>query len=116
MICSGRGAITASCTPPSGQTCAVSLVAGIGRGGDARGHYDRLDRWRRTNVLTLKLNRTGKRTLARRKRMTVILRGTLRAAGSAKLTKKLPVRAGQTTAAASSATRPTDDRRGRTSD
>jgi len=48
-----------------------------------------------TNVLALKLNQTGKRTLAKRKRMTVILRGTLRGGGgSANLTKKLPVRAG----------------------
>jgi hypothetical protein len=95
-IRSGRGDITASCTLPSGQTCAVSLVAGIGRKGATRvGTMTGSIAGGGTNVLALKLNRTGKRTLAKRKRMTVILRGTLRGGGgSAKLTKKLPVRAG----------------------
>jgi hypothetical protein len=95
-IRNGRGDITASCTLPSGDKCTVSLVAGIGRKGATRvGTMTGSIAGGDTNVLALKLNQTGKRTLAKRKRMTVILRGTLRGGGgSAKLTKKLPVRAG----------------------
>jgi hypothetical protein len=91
-----RGGITASCALPAGQTCQVSLVAGIGRKGATRvGTLVGSIPGGVTGVLALRLNKAGKQALRTRKRLTVVLRGTLKGAGgSAKLTRKLPIRAG----------------------
>jgi hypothetical protein len=92
----GSGGITASCALPAGQTCQVSLVAGIGRGGaTAVGTIVGAIPGGGTDVLKLRLNKAGKQALRKRKRLTLILRGTLKGAGgSAKVTRKLPIRAG----------------------
>jgi hypothetical protein len=92
----GRGGITASCALPAGQTCQVSLVAGIGRKGATRvGTIAGAIPGGGTDVLKLRLNKAGKQALSKRKRLTLILRGTLKGAGgSVTLTRKLPVRAG----------------------
>jgi hypothetical protein len=92
----GRGGITASCALPAGQTCQVSLVAGLGRKGATRvGTMVGSIPGGGTSVLTLRLNKAGKQALRKRKRLTLILRGTLKGAGgSAKVTRKLPIRAG----------------------
>jgi hypothetical protein len=95
-IMGGGGGITASCALPAGQTCQVSLVAGIGRKGATRvGTIVGAIPGGGTDVLKLRLNKAGKQALRKRKRLTLILRGTLKGAGgSAKLTQKLPIRAG----------------------
>jgi len=95
-IKSGRGSITATCALPAGQTCQVSLVAGIGLKGATRvGTMVGSIPGGATDTLTLRLNKAGKQALRKRKRLTLILRGTLKGAGgSAKLTRKLPIRAG----------------------
>jgi hypothetical protein len=92
----GGGGITASCALPAGQTCQVSLVAGIGRNGATRvGTMVGAIPGGGTDVLKLRLNKAGKQALRKRKRLTLILRGTLKgASGSAKVTRKLPIRAG----------------------
>jgi hypothetical protein len=90
-VTNGRGRLQVACGLPAGDTCKVSLVATAGkkRVGTIAGSVP----GGQTAVLTLKLNRAGKRAL-RKGGLRVTLRGKVRGVGgAANVSRKLSIMA-----------------------
>jgi hypothetical protein len=92
----GRGGLFVGCGLGAADLCKVSLVAGTGRKGATRiGTIAGEVPGGQTAALELRLNQAGKRALRKKRRISAVLRGTLRGgAGSAKVTRTITVTRG----------------------